>query len=91
MKLFFLQNFSKLNNEMNRLKRKIDSYKSVSSLKDRKNLLERELVWAKVRDAEELIDKQQNNVEKWQKKYDEFKGSTEKKQNNLSSLKSQIE
>ncbi|KAG5887604.1 hypothetical protein JTB14_002613 [Gonioctena quinquepunctata] len=84
------ENFKKLQDEIKRLKRKIDNHKSIISLKDKKVLLQRELLWAKVRDVEEELEGEKSRVDSVESKLDEFKANSSKRGDRISTLKEHI-
>jgi chromosome segregation ATPase len=62
-------NFKRLQQEIKDLKRKIDNHKSIVSIRDKIKLMQIELLWAKVRDAEEEVKKEEGKVNNWEKKH----------------------
>ncbi|XP_057664311.1 structural maintenance of chromosomes protein 6 [Diorhabda carinulata] len=81
------ENFRKLQEEIKRLKTKMDNHKSILSLKDRKLLLQRELVWSKVRDAEEDLNEKNRVLENFETKLKELKTNSEKRAEILTNYK----
>lgn len=81
------ENFRKLQEEIKRLKIKMDNHKSILSLKDRKLLLQRELVWSKVRDVEDELTEKNRNLDNLEKKLNNFKINSEKRIENLNQFK----
>ncbi|XP_023020783.2 structural maintenance of chromosomes 6 [Leptinotarsa decemlineata] len=84
------ENFKKLQDEIKRLKRKIENHKSIISLKDKKLLLQQELVWAKARDVEEELEEEKAKVESVDKKLNEFRTNSAKRGERISTLKEHI-
>ncbi|XP_072398773.1 structural maintenance of chromosomes protein 6 [Diabrotica undecimpunctata] len=71
--------FRKLQEEIKSLRRKIENHKSIVSLKDQKELLHRELMWAKVRDVEDELEVLQKNVNALNEKLANFQSTSEKR------------
>ncbi|CAG9820931.1 unnamed protein product, partial [Phaedon cochleariae] len=84
------ENFRKLQDEIKRLKKKIENHKSIISLKDRKGLLQRELIWAKVRDVEEELEQEKLGVETIEKKLNDVKANSDKRNDRVNKLKENI-
>ncbi|KAJ8935418.1 hypothetical protein NQ314_012837, partial [Rhamnusium bicolor] len=83
-------NFRKLQDEIKRLKRKIDGHKTILNLKDKKSYLQRELVWAKVQDAEEELEQEKSKVNTLEKRWNECKANSEKRVERINTLKENI-
>lgn len=82
--------FNKLLRELTDLKRKIDNRKSIVSIRDKIKLLQIELLWTKVRDAEEDVKKNEKSVEDWMKKQGRFLEECSNRSTRLENLKSNI-
>ncbi|XP_050517633.1 structural maintenance of chromosomes protein 6 isoform X2 [Diabrotica virgifera virgifera] len=83
--------FRKLQEEIKSLKRKIENHKSILSLKDQKELLHRELMWAKVRDIEDELENLQKNVDALNEKLANFQNTSEKRLAELNSFTKNIQ
>lgn len=79
-----------MQDEIKRLKRKFEGHKSIVSLKDKKNYLHRELVWAKVRDAEEELEQVLSKVNNLEAKWNESKSISDKQMDRIAKLKNKI-
>ncbi|XP_018567595.1 structural maintenance of chromosomes protein 6 [Anoplophora glabripennis] len=82
--------FRKLQDEIKRLKRKIEGHKTIISLKDKKSNLHRELVWAKVRDSEEELEQVTSKVNDLERKWNESKSNSDKQMDRVAKLKNKI-
>lgn len=71
---------------MKRLEQKIQNHRSIVSLKDNKVLLQRELMWAKVRDVEEELKQEDSKVKVIEKKLNEFRQNAEKRNEKIATL-----
>lgn len=83
-------NFSNLADELNRLKRKIDGHQSIVNLKEQKIMLQTEMLWAEVRDAEEELAQDQEKVNKIVKKMEDFKKTTQNKKQDIQSYEENV-
>ncbi|KAJ8925976.1 hypothetical protein NQ315_009831 [Exocentrus adspersus] len=83
-------NFRKLQDEIKRLKMKIEGHRNILTLRGKKSLLHRELLWAKVRDAEEEVEQERTKVEQWERKLNESKASSDKQVDKIAKIKNTI-
>ncbi|XP_060528769.1 structural maintenance of chromosomes protein 6 isoform X2 [Cylas formicarius] len=74
-------NFQKLKDEIKNLKKKIENHQSIVSLKDKKFELQRELMWAQVRDVEDDYCEAEENAKQIKKKLDDFVENCNKREN----------
>lgn len=77
-------------NEIKHLRKKIENHQSIVNLKDNKALLQKELLWAKVRDTEDEIDQENATIGGIQKKLNECKENVEKRNENIVTLQELI-
>lgn len=84
-------NFKKLQDQIKQFKQKIDNHKSIMSLRDKKDLLQRELIWAKVRDTEEELHGCQLNLNTLEKKLNNYKINSAKRVENMQEFKDNID
>ncbi|KAF5272537.1 hypothetical protein FQA39_LY07861 [Lamprigera yunnana] len=61
--------YRELKNEINTLEQKMKDYDSISSLKEKSVVLQRELLWSKVKDAEAIQDLQKNVITRLNKEF----------------------
>lgn len=64
------KNFEKLQDELNFIKKKIDNHRSADSIRDKIKLNQVELLWTKVRDAEEELEKMQEKIGGLERKHE---------------------
>ncbi|XP_973544.4 structural maintenance of chromosomes protein 6 [Tribolium castaneum] len=82
--------FNKLVEELKQLKQKIDNHKSIVGIREKIKLMQIELLWAKVRDAEEEAQKDEENVEKLTKKQEKLISDCENRSKRVADLKKNI-
>lgn len=72
------------------MKRKIEGHKTIATLRDKKSYLQRELVWAKVRDAEEELEQETLKVNNLEAKLKESKLNSDRQADRIAKLKNKI-
>ncbi|CAH0551726.1 unnamed protein product [Brassicogethes aeneus] len=82
--------FKKLQDELKKLKRKLEGQDMIINLREKKNLLISELFWAKVRDSEKDLEQKNTQLTRIEKKLDKVKDDKSKKQANINELEEQI-
>ncbi|KAJ8949271.1 hypothetical protein NQ318_022785 [Aromia moschata] len=80
----------KLQDEIKRLERKVDGHKTILNLRSKKGTLHKELVWAKVRDAELELQDQKSKMEAIETKWNESKANSARRADKVNKLKEKI-
>ncbi|XP_050312592.1 structural maintenance of chromosomes protein 6 isoform X2 [Anthonomus grandis grandis] len=83
-------NFMNLQEEIRRLKRKIDGHQSIVNLKERKLALQCEMLWSEVKDVEKELEEDQKKLEKMVKKLEDFQANSNKKTVEIEGIESKI-
>lgn len=86
-----LQDFSNLEQEIKKLKVKVDGHQMIVNLKERKLSLQKEMLWAEVKDAEDELAQEQQNRDKILKKLEEFKMKTQSRSQDVEIYENNIE
>lgn len=84
------QHYIKLQEEIGKLKMKIDSHNSIENLKERKVEIQNELIWAEVKEAEDQLGKEEKIVDKIRKKLEAHESSHMKKAGEVLNMEEQI-
>ncbi|KAJ3644782.1 hypothetical protein Zmor_022485 [Zophobas morio] len=79
-----------LQDELRSLKKKIDNHRSIVGIRDKIKLSQVELIWAKVRDAEEEVRKEEENVDKWNQKHESALHECATRSERIKSIKENI-
>ncbi|XP_044253818.1 structural maintenance of chromosomes protein 6 [Tribolium madens] len=84
------KNFKKLKEELKELKRKIDNHKSIVGIREKIELMRIELLWAKVRDAEDEAQKEEKIVDNLAKQQEKLLDDCENRSKRVEDLKKNI-
>lgn len=72
------------------MKKKVENHRSILNLKDRKALLQRELMWAKVRDVEDELYQENSNIQGVERKLGDCKQNAQKRNEKIATLQETI-